>query len=273
MTSDNPKRGFAGDADDALKKAQELNELLEYISSFAPSFLSTDIQKNSTSIESVWKFIREYYRFERSEIQFMKLLAITQEENERPQRLYQRVLAHLQDNLLTKDSKMQHNGKPYDKTEDMSPTVERLAVLRWMELIHPKIPVLVMRTFATDLQKYTLKDLQPRIADAIDGFMEEIRLEDCQADRVKSKVNRAQAQVYDDSDEEEFEEEVSAARAFTRPRTKQKQISTYQSSHTQQPSQYKKANKYCLVCKIAKKPFNHSRSECEVLRAIRSLKV
>ena len=41
----------------------------------------------------------------------MKLLSITREENERPQRLYQRIVAHLQDNLLQKNSKIKHNGK------------------------------------------------------------------------------------------------------------------------------------------------------------------
>ena len=63
----------------------------------------------------------------------------------------------------------------------MSPTVERIAVLKWMELINPSLPSLVARTFANDLQKMTLKDLQPQIVSALDGFLEELRHDEVKA--------------------------------------------------------------------------------------------
>ena len=40
--------------------------------------------------------------------------------------------------------------------EEISPTVEQLAVLRWLELIDSRLPMLVARTIATDLQTRTL---------------------------------------------------------------------------------------------------------------------
>ena len=103
----------------------------------------------------------------------MKFSSIVWDNGERPERLYQRILAHLQGNLLRKDSKLKHDGTTPTHGEDISTTVERLAVLRWMELIHPSLPALVQRTFAYDLQRMTLKDLQPQITDALDGFLEE----------------------------------------------------------------------------------------------------
>jgi hypothetical protein len=45
-----------------------------------------------------------------------------------------------------------------------------------MELIHPKLPIFVQRTFAYDLQRMTLKDLQPQIVDALDGFWMNCRM-------------------------------------------------------------------------------------------------
>ena len=69
LTSQNPKRGFTGGS--AQTKVDNLNDMLAYISSYAPSFLATDIEKNSTSLEAVWQCIREYYRFGQSEVQFM----------------------------------------------------------------------------------------------------------------------------------------------------------------------------------------------------------
>ena len=53
-----------------------------------------------------------------------------------------------------------------------------------MELIHPSLPALVQRTFAYDLQRMTLKDLQPQITDALDGFLEELRQNEVEASRV-----------------------------------------------------------------------------------------
>ena len=281
LTSQNPKRGFTGNtADD---KVSHLNSMLGLIASYAPSFLATDIEKNCTSLEEVWQTIREYYRIGQSEAHFMKLLFITREENERPQRLYQRILAHLQDNLLQKNSKLKHNKKAVTQDEDMSPTVERLAVLRWMELIHPKIPVLVQRTFAYDLQRSTLKDLQPQIADALDGFLAEIREEEC-------KVDRAQASPYirksiSHFDEYDSEEEVEVARAYVPnrgryrpgPRSYNRQ---QQFSHPKSKYANSRNYKQCMVCKMAgKSRFNHSLAECDQVslaekrQAIRSLRV
>ena len=44
-----------------------------------------------------------------------------------------------------------------------------------MELLHPKLPKLVQKTYAYDLQRATLKDLQDQISDNADSLLEEIR--------------------------------------------------------------------------------------------------
>lgn len=196
LTSNNPNRGFTNDAgENGLTKEQKvynLHLMLGYLSQFVPHYLSHDIQSNSTSIDSVWQFIRSYYGFQQSETQFLKYASITWEgmQSERPERLYRRILAHLQDNLLQSGSRLKHNEETPTKTEEISPTVERLAVLRWMELIHPKLPMLVARTFAYDLQRMTLKDLQPQIVNGIDGFLEELQRDDISVSRVSSNFRQ-----------------------------------------------------------------------------------
>ena len=181
-----PYRGFANIQGglSAAEQVANLNQMLGLITQWVPHYLANDIVQNSTSMDSIWNFIRKYYGFQQSECQFMRFSSITWEEGERPERLYQRILAHLQDNLLHSGSRLKHNGETPRVNEDMSPTVERLAVLRWMELIHPSLPALVQRTFAYDLQRMTLKDLQPQIVDALDGFLEELRQDDVRASRV-----------------------------------------------------------------------------------------
>lgn len=178
LTSTKPTRDLQDDGGNGLKKEAKvtnLNCMLRYITQWIPHYLANDVEKNSTNIDSVWGFIRKYYSFQQSETQFMKFTSIKMEDTERPERLYQRILAHLQDNLLKKDGKLKHDGVQVTTDEDISPTVERLAVLRWMEVIDEDLPAYVARTFAYDLQRMSLKDLQPQIVDAMDGFLAEIR--------------------------------------------------------------------------------------------------
>jgi hypothetical protein len=187
-------RGLAADEAEnglsAAQKAVNLEHMLGLIATWVPHYLSNEITKNSTDIESIWQAIRKYYGFKQSESQFMRYSSIALEEGERPERLYHRLMAHITDNLLTKDSALQHGGEKVVKNEDFSPSLERLVVLRWMELIHPGLPTLVQRTFAYDLQRMTLKDLQPQICDAIPGFLEELKNDE------NVRASRAHVQHY-----------------------------------------------------------------------------
>lgn len=172
-------------------KLLHLTGMLEEISQWAPHYIAHEIVNESTSIESVWDIIRSYYQFQQNEIQFLSLLKITWEgrDKERPEHLYRRIMAHIYDNLLKKDGKLTYNGKSLTKNEEVSPTVERMAIARWMELIDPRLPQLVARTFANDLQTKTLKDIQPQISSNIDGFLEELQHSDSQAMFMKATSN------------------------------------------------------------------------------------
>ena len=195
-THENPFRGFTDDGSGGKKKeakVKQLHDMLEYITQWVPHYLENDIMKNSTSLNSVYKFIRKYYGFKQSETQFMKFSAIKREPNERPERLYQRILAHLHDNLMKKDGDLLYDGSPITKDEYMSPTVERLAVLRWMELIDEELPAYVARVFAHDLQQKSLKDLQPQIVDSLDSFLDDIQSKRVSCSRTYAPSPRGRA--------------------------------------------------------------------------------
>ncbi len=181
LTSKNPNRGFVdGDTVKKEDKAQHLNSMLECVAQFVPDFLEHEIVSGSTSIKSVWKTIRQYYNIQQSEAHFLTLSTIRWEGKgkERPERLYRRILSHLTDNLMKSEGGLKHNGVIPTENEDISPTVERLAVHRWLELLDPRLPGLVARLFATDLMTYSLKDLQPMIANAMDSLLDQLNNED-----------------------------------------------------------------------------------------------
>ena len=60
----------------------------------------------------------------------------------------------------------------------MSPTTERLIVLRWLELLHPALPQHVANVFSHDLQNKSLKDLQQQIVSQIDHLLSDVGKKD-----------------------------------------------------------------------------------------------
>ena len=180
----------------ATQKNIILERMLGLISQFAPSLLRSDIIKRSTSLPWIWKRIRKHYSFCQSEVNFLKISSIKQQEGERYETLFQRIIAHLEDNLLTVDSGLIHDGAPIDQNEEMSPTTERLAVYLWLNLIDERLPAYVSRVFAHDLQTKSLKDIQPQICSAMDSLLLELNAqEDIQVHYSKSSYQRNRPKI------------------------------------------------------------------------------
>ena len=119
----------------AAQKSIQLERMLGLIAQFSPSLLHNEITKRSTGLTWIWKRIRRHYSFSKSEINFLKLYLIKRKEGERYETFYQRIIAHLEDNLLTVESAIKHDGVVPTTDEEMSPTTERLAVYLWLSLI------------------------------------------------------------------------------------------------------------------------------------------
>ena len=162
--------------------------------SLPPSLLRNEIIKRSTSLSWIWQRIRKHYNFIQSEVNFLSLANITRKPDERYEIFYQRIVAHLEDNLLTVASGLHHDGALPTDDEVMSPTTERLAVYLWLNLIDHRLPSYIARIYAHDLQSHTLKDIQPRLSQSMDSLLTEISTqEDIQVHYAKSsfRPNRA----------------------------------------------------------------------------------
>ena len=179
-------RGLVADGDDiaqnerktAAQKKIHLERMLGLIAQFSPSLLRNDIIDKSTSLSWIWKRIRKHYSFQQSEVNFLRLSTIRREPEERFETLYQRIVAHLEDNKLTTDSNILHDGAAVTVNEELSPTCERLAVYLWLNLVDQRLPAHVSRVYAHDLQRSSLKDLQPQICDAMDSLLAEINTQE-----------------------------------------------------------------------------------------------
>ena len=102
-----PNRGLTDDAEGAnnrktaVQKKIMLERMLGLIAQFAPSLLRNEIIKRSTSLSWIWQRIRKHFNFVQSEVNFLSLSNITRKQDERYETFYQRIVAHLEDNLLT----------------------------------------------------------------------------------------------------------------------------------------------------------------------------
>ena len=162
----------------AVQRNIILERMLGLIAQFVPTLLRNDIIKKSTSLNSIWQRIRKHYSFSQSEVNFLKLSTIKRKPDERYETFYQRIVAHLEDNLLTSTSGLTHDGQAVTEDEEMSPTVERLAVYLWLTLIDDRLPAYVARIYAHDLQTKSLKDIQPQLADSMDSLIADLSVQE-----------------------------------------------------------------------------------------------
>ncbi|VDI45492.1 G protein-coupled receptor 125 [Mytilus galloprovincialis] len=113
-----PNRGFLNDGEDVAEanrrtreqKVSMLELMLGQIANYCPVISRNTIVKNSTSIENIWQTIRLHYGFQSTGAHFIDFAAIHFEPNERPEDLYQRIMAFVEDNLLRRDTQITHHG-------------------------------------------------------------------------------------------------------------------------------------------------------------------
>nr|XP_022310274.1 uncharacterized protein LOC111115730 isoform X2 [Crassostrea virginica] len=109
-----------------------------------------------------------------------------QKPSERPEDLFQRLMAFTEDNLLKTELAITHNGQEIQEDEELTPTMENFIVLTWLTLIHPDLPRLVKQRYGTELRSRTLATLKPEISQALDSLLEELRTtEDARAMRTQ----------------------------------------------------------------------------------------
>ena len=182
-TADSPKRGFSDDGSDvpapsrlsAVQKAAQLELMLGQIANFCPVIARNAIVKNSTSLQQIWQSIRLHYGFQSSGSHLLDFADIRLQPDERPEDLFQRLMAFTEDNLLKSDHDVTHHGQLPSSDEDMSPSLENFVVLHWLSLLHPRLPALVKQRYGPELRSRTLASLKPEISQSVDSLLAELQ--------------------------------------------------------------------------------------------------
>lgn len=238
-----PLRGFQSDGESvplasrrtAQQKANFLELMLGQIANYCPIISRSSLVKSSTSLEFIWQTIRQHFGFQVTGAHFIDFSDIHLEPNERPEDLYQRLMAFVEDSLLRTNG-LTHHGEAMPEDEELSPTLENLVVLTWLKLIHPHLPRLVKQRYGTELRSRTLASIKPEISQALDSLLDEIHAVD------DAKVLRSAVTT-------EFRRNPPRGRATNKT--------------THKPPRQEKV---CPLCKQAGRPeIRHFLSQCEFL--------
>ena len=244
-TKANPLRGLIDDPPgttppdsrrSALQKVTMLELMLGQIANFCPIISRSSIVRSSTSLNDIWCKIRLHFGFQSTGAHFLDFVDLKLEPDERPEDLYQRIMAFVEDSLLTTTCGISHHGEAPREDEELSPTLENFVVLRWLQLIHVDLPRLVKQRYGTELRSRTLASLKPEISQALSSLLEEISSVEC------SRAMRASASL-------------PRAVRTSRPTTPLASRGRPLRSST-------RPNRSCPLCREAHRADNHFLSEC-----------
>ena len=243
-------RGLVSDADTvdanerktAVQKNAILEQMLGLIAQYTPALLRNDVIKKSTSLSWIWNRVRQHYGFQQSEVHFLNIHKIKPVTGERPETLYQRLVSHVYDNLLTANCNVTYDGQRVTADEELSATGERLIVYMWLDLIDPRLPAYIGRVYAHDLQTKSLKDIQPQISLAMDSLLAELNSqEESQINYSKSASQRTNKQ-WGGKPRQQFQRSMTPK---------------------QQNSSQSNQQKQCMLCKSAGRTYlGHNINDC-----------
>ncbi|XP_078384150.1 LOW QUALITY PROTEIN: uncharacterized protein LOC144666624 [Oculina patagonica] len=248
-TRASPLRGFTNDGEPvpaaqrrtAIQKVNMLELMLGQIANYCPIISRNTIVKNSTCIGDIWQTIRLHFGFQTTGGHFLDLDDIHLNPDERPEDLFQRLLAFVEDSLI-KPHTLFHHGSVLEEEEEMSPSLENFVILTWLRLINPGLPKLVKQRYGTELRSRTLASLKPEISQALDSLLDEIRSAE------ETKVMRTGAS---------FSTQKSSFRRGT---------PIYSKSSARFQGRSSPKTKECPLCKQAGRPSHaHFLSECGFL--------
>ena len=175
--------GFTDDSNDVREEVRMTKEakscLLEFIlgsvATYAPVISARFIQKQSTSLESIFDRLRGHYGFRKTGGRVLDLPQLRQDTNESREALWERIYTFSEELLLTKDCCVKHENATITEDETFTPTILNILVAIWLNIINPALPSMVQQRFATALRNNTVFSIRDEISDSIPILLAELQ--------------------------------------------------------------------------------------------------
>ena len=253
-----PLRGLQNDGElvpvaqrrTAEQKVIHLELMLGQIANFCPVISRNTIVRNSTSLDNVWQSIRAHFGFQTTGAHFIDFADFKLKPGEKPEDLYQRIVAFVEDNLLTTESGITHHDADPDEDEEVTPMVENFIVLTWLRLVHPELPALVKQRYGTELRNQTLASIKPEISQALSSLLETLN-------------STEDARIMRSAPYNNYQIPTTKTKTFHQFDEKRRQFPGPSNSATNRQGQAKQ----CPLCRAAGRPDAHYLSQCNFLPA------
>ena len=241
-------RGFTGD--DAQTTAKCVDDMLTKISSLAPSCLVRAIINRTNCLQDIWNLIYEWAGIQTTGSKHLDYYRIKKSwspsSDETKQEFFYRLRDAMEDTLLSSDTSVLEFGKAITDDEDMSPCINSLVVMDWIDTIGGSTLVEhIFRVYAKDLETSTLGSLQGRISKNLDSLMHEIE------EQQVAHANRT-----------EVLHKLHNLEKVSRPHNTFKQNQKSQSTLSSRSQNVRSPSRYCKLCQRAG---NHTLAYCPQL--------
>ena len=172
-------RGLTGNT--AAEDSTQVDQMLEYVSQYAPNALYRDITLRATSLAAVWTLVRAWAGLKTSgcnqQIYYTVKHSYDPNGELTPTDFFFSLRNSKEDCLLlsaNSGGKVRFHGKIPTEDEDLTPTLESDVVLDWLDgLGGTKLVEQTFRVFAKELESESLADLRQRISDNLTSLMSE----------------------------------------------------------------------------------------------------
>ena len=187
-------RGFTDDADgdpgvnaenkmNKQAKAALLNIILGSIAGYATVINGKYIKRQAKSLEEIWSKLRTHYGFRRTGSRVLELMDLKMGATESREALWERFYGFIEDQLLTSDGDVNHEGAKLEEDEVFTPTLLNIMVTCWLHTINPALPALIRQRFATTLRNTTVYTIREEVSEAIPTLLSELEERDCNINR------------------------------------------------------------------------------------------
>ena len=258
-------RGFQDEEDGdgtAKLRAEQVDSMLTKIATYAPKSIVREITKRSTKLEDIWEVARDWGGIRSNGTKHLDYFRVKKsyqktDKEENPQEFYYRLKDAMEDTLIQKGNNIQEYGKVIKESEDMTPTVNSLVVLDWLEAIGgPSLVEHVHRIYSTELENVTLASLQTKIWKNLPALLHEANEQEDQ--------NISKCEIQNET----------ACRQITNFRNRNSKGKMPQQSRpfsSRQPAKYygekNKKSKFCKLCRASNNQSyrSHDIAECWLL--------
>ena len=219
-----------------LARNAQLAKFITLITVLCPYTLTNNLDQLSTSFQWVINYLEQYYNIQKSGAHFLSISDIRFNSADSYENFYMELHGAVEDSLRKQGERLLYkNDEPLDADEKMSPTLENMVVMMWLERINPRLPKKVSATFAHQMVGNTsLRDLQPIISARLPALLQELD---------ETAANRAALHAV----EAASPPPTAAAASFSRGNSR------FRGQHRFNSSKAKSSNKFCRVCFLLNK--------------------